>query len=404
MATLFNLPASVPTVTLHGKYLGPDGRPLAGSVEFLAPTPLTFPEAEAFVTGPVVIPLDAEGGFTVTLPATDTTGSNPTDWAYWVAERLQGMADRKPYAVKIPQSLVDPWLDELAPTDPYTPTYVAVVGPPGPKGEIGPQGTKGDQGIQGVKGDTGPQGPAGQNGAGSGTVTAVNAVQPDGAGNVTLTPAIIGAVATASVGIASGIASLGTNGKVPAAQLPTLADPNAVTSVNGKAGPTVTLAAADVGAIATTARATANGVASLDAAGLIPAAQIAENIALKSADTSRASTATLAADNHLVVPVVANATYAVEAVVVWTNGGGGMAIGWTGPSGATMVWTDNDGAGMQTIGTTDTFSVTTGTSLKGALKTGTTAGSLTLRWAQGTSNAAATVLKSGCYLSARRIA
>jgi hypothetical protein len=128
MATLFNLPASVPAVTLHAKYLGPDGRPLRGWVEILAPTPLTFPEAQAFVTGPVVIPLDAEGGFTATLPATDVAGSNPSDWAYWITEKLQGMRDRKPYAIKLPQALKDPWLDKLAPTNPGTPNYVGVEG------------------------------------------------------------------------------------------------------------------------------------------------------------------------------------------------------------------------------------------------------------------------------------
>jgi hypothetical protein len=320
MATLFNLPASVPTVTLHGKYLGPDGRPLRGWVEILAPTPLTFPTAQAFVTGPVVIPLDAEGGFTVTLPATDVEGSNPADWAYWITEKLQGMRDRKPYAIKLPQALKDPWLDQLAPTDPGTPNYVGVEGnriyqgsavppaglgrhgdmyvrtevtaaflnvsdtrvtvyanvdgtwvmqsgevrgskiyvnnastpstatkpgdllirsdngdfyqrdasgwgtvrgnlkgPKGDKGDIGVTGAQGPQGIQGAKGDKGdvgatgpagvqgpkgdtgsqgPQGEPGKDGTGAGTVTAVNAVQPDGTGNVTLAAGDVGALST----------------------------------------------------------------------------------------------------------------------------------------------------------------------------------------------------------------
>ncbi|QPB09558.1 hypothetical protein CPT_Sycamore_018 [Streptomyces phage Sycamore] len=360
---LFNLPASVPTVTLHGKYLGPDGRPLSGWVEILAPIPLTFPNADAFVTGPVIVPLDSEGTFAVTLPATDVAGSNPTDWAYWITEKLQGVNDRKPYAIKLPQALKDPWLDDLAPTDPGTPNYVGVEGariyqgtdvPPaglgrhgdmyvrtdvtaaflnvsdtrvttyakvdatwvlqtgevrgskiyvnntstsssatkpgdllirsdngdfyqrdaagwgavkgnlkGPKGDKGdtgatgaastvpgPKGDKGDTGatgaagadgskvyafasgteasgkgvpgdfairtdtgnvylyelptgwtskgsIKGPKGDTGAQGPQGvpgQNGTGSGTVNAVNGVQPDGTGLVTLTPANVGAL------------------------------------------------------------------------------------------------------------------------------------------------------------------------------------------------------------------
>lgn len=327
MASLFNLPASVPTVTLNGKYLGPDGRPLRGWVEILAPTPLTFPDAEAFVTGPVVIPLNAEGSFSVKLPATDVAGSSPTDWAYWITERLTGMADRKPYAIKLPKALVNPWLDELAPTDPETPNYVGVAGaqmfmgtdnPPaglgkhgdkfvkvfttapylnitdtkvtfydnvngtwvlipgevnspkiyvnnastgsastkpgdllirsdtgdfwqrdasgwgttkgnlkGPKGDKGdtgatgaastvpgPTGPKGDtgatgpQGPKGDKGDTGAQGPAGENGSGSGTVTAVNGVQPNAQGVVTLSPASVNALPTTGTASLTGALSV----------------------------------------------------------------------------------------------------------------------------------------------------------------------------------------------------
>ncbi len=384
MPTLFDLPDSVPTVTLHGKYVGPDGRPLRGWVEILAPTPLTFPDAKAFVTGPVVIPLDAEGVFAVTLPATDVEGQNPTEWAYWITERLQGMADRKPYAIKLPQALTDPWLDQLAPTDPGTPDYVPVegnriytgetappiglgrhgdfyvmrepvdflgqtdtrltfwtnvdgtwvqqtgmvaagriyvndtgtpsadakpgdilirsdngdlyyrtssgwgapvanlTGPQGPQGDTGPQGPpgadstvpgpegpQGETGPQGDPGDSayevavangftgteaewlaslvgpeGPQGPKGDPGAGS-----VNSVNGDLGPDIVLDAADVGAVDLSAVGEASGVASLGSDGKVPTEQLPELADPNAVTSVNGKPGPTVTLTAEDVDAL-----------------------------------------------------------------------------------------------------------------------------------------------------------
>ncbi|OKI71605.1 hypothetical protein AMK15_01940 [Streptomyces sp. MJM1172] len=108
--------------------MGPDGRPLRGWVEILAPTPLTFPQADVFVTGPLVLPLDSEGKFSVTLPATDIAGSNPADWSYWVTEKLQGVDDRPPYAFKLPQALTNPWLNDLAPTDPTTPNYVPVVG------------------------------------------------------------------------------------------------------------------------------------------------------------------------------------------------------------------------------------------------------------------------------------
>ncbi|MCZ0980144.1 hypothetical protein O1L60_17395 [Streptomyces diastatochromogenes] len=68
------------------------------------------------------------------------------------------------------------------------------------------------------------------------------------------------------------MATLDDSGKVPAAQLSIPA--GAVTTVNGKSGPTVTLVAADVSALATTARGTANGVASLDGSSRLPLAQL----------------------------------------------------------------------------------------------------------------------------------
>lgn len=106
----------------------------------------------------------------------------------------------------------------------------------------------------------------------------------------------------------------------------------------------------------------------------------------------------------MILPVVANATYIVEAVLVWTNGGGGFRADWSAPSGASMVWTDNDGAGAADLGTDLTFSVTTGTTFQGALVIGATAGNLVVRWAQNASNTAATVLLAGSYLKLERVA
>lgn len=195
-----------------------------------------------------------------------------------------------------------------------------------------------------------------------------------------------------------------------------------VTSVNAKTG-AVTLAAADVGAAtaAHTHTAADVGAVATGTAVLLTGAQtvagnktfsgnvIVQGVGqtqaiVKAADTSRTSTVTAAADTHLTLPVVASATYIVEAVLVWTNGGGGFRADWSAPSGATMVWTDNDGAGAAALGTDLTFSVTTGTTFQGALVMSTTAGSLTLRWAQNTSDAAATVLLAGCYLKLERVA
>jgi len=126
--------------------------------------------------------------------------------------------------------------------------------------------------------------------------------------------------------------------------------------------------------------------------------------AVKAGATSRNTTVTPAADPDLVVAVEANSRYDVTCIVGWTNGGGGMRFDFTGPTSATMLWVDNDGSVAATIGTDLTFNVTVGTTLKGTLITVGTAGNLTLRWAQNTSNAADTTLLAGCGLHVERVA
>lgn len=79
----------------------------------------------------------------------------------------------------------------------------------GATGDTGPQGPKGDTGEPGPKGDTGETGPKGDTGSDA-NVTSENVIAALG-----FTPAD-----SAKVGVADGIASLGTDGKVPAAQLP----------------------------------------------------------------------------------------------------------------------------------------------------------------------------------------
>jgi hypothetical protein len=98
---------------------------------------------------------------------------------------------------------------------------------------------------------------------------------------------ITNAVQTSQVGAVSGVASLDGTGKVPSAQIPTGVAPDATTGAKGivqltndlagtAAAPAIetTLRAKITGAIQTTARGAANGVASLDAGGLVPSAQL----------------------------------------------------------------------------------------------------------------------------------
>lgn len=137
-----------------------------------------------------------------------------------------------------------------------------VQGPKGDTGAQGPAGAQGVQGIQGPQGATGPEGPQGPAGVAgkdgksayqtaveggySGTETAFNAAlvampnhiadkqNPHG-----VTAAQAGAIPSTEKGAASGVATLGADGKVPSAQLPSL--DYVPTSEKGKASGVATL-------------------------------------------------------------------------------------------------------------------------------------------------------------------
>ncbi|MEV0440949.1 hypothetical protein AB0I84_09180 [Streptomyces spectabilis] len=289
------LPESIPTVTVRGRFLSPDGRPLSGSVTFRAPAQITFPDADVILGGPVVAQLDAQGQISATLPATDAPDMDPAGWSYTVAEQLVGIPTGRSYNVLLPaeQPLVD--LADIAPTDPSKPNYIPVVGPEGPRGPagasayevavaggftgtpavwlaslVGPRGATGSTGAQGIQGVPGKDGKDGAPGA-AGAPGLVQSVNGKSAVSITLTAGDVGALATTTAGAANGVATLGTDGKVPAAQLPT--STNAVASVNGKTG-TVVLGASDVNAVATSAAGAAGGVATLDTSGKVPTAQL----------------------------------------------------------------------------------------------------------------------------------
>ncbi|TBO55574.1 collagen-like protein, partial [Streptomyces kasugaensis] len=262
------LPDSIPTVTVTARYLSPDGRPLSGSVTFRALAQLTFPDADVILGGPVVAQLDAQGQITATLPATDAPHMDPDGWSYTVTEALSGIPAGRSYQLLLPAETPEVDLADAAPTDPGKPNYVPVrgasayevavaqgfegtvadwldslVGPPGPRGETGPPGPRGEQGpagadstVPGPPGETGPrgeQGPQGDRGEPG----------PSGADG-----------------------ARGADGRDGA--------PGLVQAVNGHSAAEVHLGAVDVGAIPATAAGAAGGVAQLDAAGRVPAAQL----------------------------------------------------------------------------------------------------------------------------------
>ena len=142
-----------------------------------------------------------------------------------------------------------------------------IQGEKGEKGDKGDTGAQGPQGEQGVQGPEGPQGPAGVAGADgksayqtavdagySGTETAFNSALKDVPGHISnksnphgVTAAQIGArpsswmpsasdvgaVPSSEKGVASGVATLGTDGKVPTGQLPEISAVKTFTATIG---------------------------------------------------------------------------------------------------------------------------------------------------------------------------
>jgi hypothetical protein len=143
--------------------------------------------------------------------------------------------------------------------------------------------------------------------------------------------------------------------------------------------------------------------------------------AYKPAQTSRASTTTLAADPNLAAPVVAAGVYEVECYLNYTGaaqGSGDLKFAFTGPSGATFTWsalgfavsggfTTPEMICNNTLTSTRQVGSNSGSTvdcwIKGSLIVSSTAGTLTLTWAQNTSSSTATVLSAGCWLRLIRV-
>lgn len=142
----------------------------------------------------------------------------------------------------------------------------------------------------------------------------------------------------------------------------------------------------------------------------------------KTANTSRASTTTLAADLHLSIDVVPG-EYRVEAFIVYDgDAAADLKLGWFAPASTTGAWwpggADSSAAALASSprwGALSDFSVSTlpvaclgaGTIMAcrpvgTAIVTGT--GQISLAWAQQTTSATATIVRANSTLSLRRIA
>lgn len=144
----------------------------------------------------------------------------------------------------------------------------------------------------------------------------------------------------------------------------------------------------------------------------------------KTADTSRAATTTFADDDHLTFAVEAGAVYRmIGAIKYFADPTPDIKVQFTTPSGTLGEWSwmmpgsttaatgttgysirteTNDVSGSRTgYGTSDSQHFTP---ISGLWRIGSVAGSITLQWAQNTSNATATVLYTDSWLEFKRIA
>lgn len=296
------LPSDLNYVTITGTYSALE-IPCTGEISFTV-SQVLIDNAGDVALLPVADrkELDASGHFSIRLPATDNTTLAPLGWYYVVIERIDRYRSTTRY-LKVPHTL-GPTVD-INDTIPVTPgaqvtTYVnSVDGLTGDVDLTTRYVRLGNDGkvlstqmpvpaVVSVNGKTGTvvlvpsdvgavpdalrgavNGVAQLDGAGKVPSSQSRVVSVDGlSGTVDLSASYL---AVSLRGANNGVAALDSGGKVPTSQLP--ASGGAVSSVNGQVG-VVVLAAADVGAIATTARGAVNGVASLDSGTLVPTAQI----------------------------------------------------------------------------------------------------------------------------------
>jgi hypothetical protein len=141
----------------------------------------------------------------------------------------------------------------------------------------------------------------------------------------------------------------------------------------------------------------------------------------KTADESIANFNGVQNDDHLFVPVAANAVYAIEAFIICSSPtAADMKLNWLTPGDATMDWsslaphlaqTNRDQATISVAqlgsgGTADAGGFGDNVDVvfmpRGRLTT-VSAGTLTFRWGQSSTNATAAKVKTNSYLYAKRI-
>lgn len=151
------LPSDTHTVQLRGRYVDPQGLPLAGTVSFTPPPTVVLKDSNLMVGRTTTVTLDEEGSFVVWLVATDSPNMSPVGWAYQVTEQLTAPTPQVPpfvpappptrtFYILLPSGSGPVDLADLAPAQPYTVSYLPVTGPTGPPGLPGPMGLTGPPG------------------------------------------------------------------------------------------------------------------------------------------------------------------------------------------------------------------------------------------------------------------
>lgn len=138
----------------------------------------------------------------------------------------------------------------------------------------------------------------------------------------------------------------------------------------------------------------------------------------KSSDESVTNSATVQNDDQLLIALQPNVNYAFQAYIYYTaHEDGDITLAFTVPAGATLVWGT---AGFYDAALTVIGSVTiTGSGseldagglaglgfasiITGTVAMGATAGNLQFQFSQATSNANATTVKAGSYLSVWKV-
>ncbi|MGP3684161.1 hypothetical protein ACTVZO_05505 [Streptomyces sp. IBSNAI002] len=141
---------------------------------------------------------------------------------------------------------------------------------------------------------------------------------------------------------------------------------------------------------------------------------------VKSGNTARTSTTSLANDPHLALSVAANSTYLFDGFVDYDGafGAGSLKMDFTLPASAVLRWgplgnvvsettqkytSNTTASGSMSVGTYGTGGLHTAATLRGYLTVAATAGTMQMRWAQDGSNGTATTVYAGSWLRLYRV-